>query len=179
MTTTVDPAQSTLLIIDLQDKLLPVINESQALLDNASKLMQCANLLSVPCVITEQLPDRLGATAQQIAAHHSGETLQKSAFSAAGEPELLQALAPRSQVVLLGTEAHVCVLQTALGLLDQDFVVWVVIDACGSRTAENKQAGLARLQSAGAMLVTTEMVIFEWLGDAAHPMFRDVLALIK
>ncbi len=179
MTTTIDPEQSTLLIIDLQDKLLPVIDESTALLGNAGKLMQCANLLSVPSVITEQLPDRLGGTAAQIAVHHSGEVLQKSAFSAARDPELLQVLAPRSQVVLLGTEAHVCVLQTALGLLDKGLVVWVVIDACGSRTAENKQAGLARMQAAGAMLVTTEMVVFEWLGDAKHPQFRDALALIK
>lgn len=179
MTTTIDAKHSTLLIIDVQDKLLPVIDAGQAVLDNATRLLQGANLLSVPSVLTEQLPDRLGATAAQLSAHHSGARFQKSAFSAARDPALLRALAPRSQVVLLGTETHVCVLQTALGLLDKGVVVWVVGDACGSRTAANKQAGLARMQAAGAMLVTTEMVLFEWLGDAAHPKFRDVLAVIK
>ncbi|WP_372827536.1 isochorismatase family protein [Polaromonas sp.] len=85
----------------------------------------------------------------------------------------------RGVVVMAGCEAHVCLLQTALGLLDEDFDVWVVTDACSSRTERNRDAAFDRLAGAGAELVTTEMVAFEWLGTAEHPAFRDVLALVK
>jgi nicotinamidase-related amidase len=81
--------------------------------------------------------------------------------------------------VLAGCEAHVCLLQTALGLLEEEFDVWVVTDACGSRTERNRDAAFDRLAAAGAELVTTEMVLFEWVRTADHPRFRDVLALVK
>lgn len=146
---------------------------------NTAKLLQCANLLELNTLVTEQLPDRLGETASEVMRYHHGPTFQKSSFSAANDANLLHYLEPKREVVILGTETHVCVLQTALKLLDLGYTVWVVSDACGSRTDANKQAGLARLQNAGATLVTTEMVIFEWLADAEHPKFRDALALIK
>lgn len=179
MTSSINQAQSTLLVIDLQKRLLPVIDDGQEVLGNAIKLLQCANLLDVNTVITEQLPDRLGDTVDEVQAHHQGPTFQKSAFSAANDPNLLHRLKPGREVVILGTETHVCVLQTVLKLLDLGYLAWVVSDACGSRTDANKQVGLARMQNAGATLVTTEMVIFEWLADAEHPKFRDALALIK
>ena len=179
MTGTINQAQSTLLIIDLQKKLLPVIDVSQEILSNAIKLIQCANLLNINTVSTEQLPDRLGKTVDEVQAHHQGLIFKKSTFSAANNPDLLDSLEPGREVVIFGTETHVCVLQTVLELLDLGYIVWVVSDACGSRHETNKQAGLARMQSAGATLVTTEMVIFEWLADAEHPRFREMLALIK
>jgi nicotinamidase-related amidase len=95
--------------------------------------------------------------------------LQKPAASA---PE-------RNSVVLAGVEAHVCVLQTALDLLEDEFEVWVVTDACSSRTERNRDAAYDRLAGAGAELVTTEMVLFEWLRTAEHPLFRDIQSLIK
>ena len=179
MTSSINQAHCTLLVIDLQKKLLPAIDGGQEVLGNAIKLLQCANLLDVNTVVTEQLPDRLGETADEVHAHHQGLTFEKSAFSAANDPNLLHSLESGREVVILGTETHVCVLQTVLKLLDLGYTVWVVSDACGSRTDANKQAGLARLQNAGATLVTTEMVIFEWLADAEHPKFRHALALIK
>ena len=86
---------------------------------------------------------------------------------------------PRGSIVIAGCEAHVCLLQTALQLLEEEFEVWVVADACGSRTERNRDAAFDRLAGNGAELVTTEMVAFEWLGSAEHPLFRDVHALIK
>ncbi|HZY15848.1 MAG TPA: isochorismatase family protein, partial [Ramlibacter sp.] len=85
----------------------------------------------------------------------------------------------RESLVLAGCEAHVCLLQTALGLLEQEQEVWVVTDACGSRSERNRDAAFDRLAGAGAELVTTEMVAFEWLRDAGHPRFREILELIK
>jgi len=85
----------------------------------------------------------------------------------------------RGVVVIAGCEAHVCLMQTALGLLEEDFDVWVVTDACSSRTERNRDAAFDRLAGAGAELVTTEMVAFEWLRTAEHPAFREVLGLVK
>ena len=87
--------------------------------------------------------------------------------------------AERGTIVIAGCEAHVCLLQTALELVEQEFDVWVVTDACSSRTERNRDAAFDRLAGAGAELVTTEMVAFEWLRTADHPLFRDVQALIK
>lgn len=179
MASTITPEQCTLLVIDLQERLLPAIEGGDDILKNTATLLQCANMFKINTVVTEQLPERLGSTAAQITEHHHGPTLHKFAFGAAKSFEFSHTLEPRREVVILGTETHVCVLQTALQLLDTGYTVWVVSDACGSRTNANKQAGLARMQNAGATLVTTEMVIFEWLADAEHPKFRNALALIK
>ena len=101
-------------------------------------------------------------------------------------PKHLQKIAPeaqegrsRSSIVIAGCEAHVCLLQTALDLLQEDFEVWVVTDACSSRSERNRDAAFDRLAGNGAELVTTEMVAFEWLGSAEHPVFKDVLGLVK
>jgi nicotinamidase-related amidase len=88
-------------------------------------------------------------------------------------------LTERESIVMAGCEAHICLLQTALDLLEDEFEVWVVTDACGSRTEHNRDAAFDRLASAGAELVTTEMVAYEWLRSAEHPAFREVLALVK
>jgi len=99
-------------------------------------------------------------------------------------PKHLQKVAPeaeeaRATIVIAGCEAHVCLLQTALDLLEEEFEVWVVTDACSSRTERNRDAAFDRLAGNGAELVTTEMVAFEWLGSAEHPAFKEVLGLIK
>jgi len=103
---------------------------------------------------------------------------QKAAAARLAESAALSS-EPRNTVVLAGCETHICVLQTALELLENDFEVWVVTDACGSRTERNRDAAFDRLAGNGAELLTTEMVACEWLRTAAHPLFRDVLALVK
>lgn len=194
-----EAAQSQLVLVDYQERLMPVIHDAEATLANAVRLAKLAHLVQVPVWGTEQNPLRLGPNAPEVRAL-CRDTLAKMHFSAAEEglgewlrppakppagnarslPKHMQKAAPeRSSIVIAGCEAHVCLLQTALGLLEDEFEVWVVTDACSSRTERSRDAAYDRLAGAGAELVTTEMVGFEWLGSCEHPAFREALALIK
>jgi nicotinamidase-related amidase len=197
-----DATESQLVLIDYQDKLMPVIHDGKQALANAIKLAKLAQLMEVPVWGTEQNPSRLGLNNAELKALCS-KTLEKMYFSAVPEglgewlrppakpqggnarslPKHLQKpqqQAPeRNMVVIAGCETHVCLLQTALELLEEEFDVWVVTDACGSRTERNRDAAFDRLAGAGAELVTTEMVMFEWLRTCEDPAFKDMLALVK
>ncbi|ALK08499.1 isochorismatase family protein [Blastochloris viridis] len=174
----IQAARSALLLIDFQGKLKPAIDSAEATLREAQRLAAVAQLIGVPTLVTEQTPDRLGPTVPELAAY-AARPLLKSTFDACAGSDLDQALGDASQAVVAGWEAHICVLQTALGLLAGGRRVYVVADAVSSRNPANKTAALARLAAAGAVVVTPEMVIFEWLADAKHPQFRDVLKLVK
>ena len=190
-----------LVLIDYQARLMPAIHDAPAVLANARRLAQMAKLFDVPVWGTEQNPTKLGATAESLAPL-CDRIVAKMAFSGADELQPLlappvaaprgnarslpkhlqkpQTAAPeRGTVVIAGCETHVCLLQTALMLLEAEWDVCVVTDACGSRTERNRDAAFDRLAGAGAELVTTEMVAFEWLGSCEHPAFKDVLGLIK
>jgi nicotinamidase-related amidase len=194
--------QSQLVLVDYQARLIPAVFESAATLANAVRLGTMAQILSVPVWGTEQNPSRLGENAPEIRAlcartlskmHFSGveeglgEWLRPPAKPVGGNarslPKHLQkpptATAERNAIVIAGWEAHVCLMQTALDLLEDEFEVWVVTDACSSRTERNRDAAFDRLAGAGAELVTTEMVAFEWLRTAEHSRFKDVMALVK
>ena len=197
-----DVLESQLVLVDYQTRLMPSIFESSSVLANAVRLGQIARLLEVPVWGTEENPSSLGPNTPEIRAL-CGQTLSKMQFSAVEEglgewlrppskppagnarslPKHLQkpqAGSPaRNTIVIAGCEAHVCLLQTSLDLLEDEFDVWVVTDACSSRTERNRDAAFDRLAGAGAELVTTEMVAFEWLRSAEHPAFKDVLALVK
>jgi nicotinamidase-related amidase len=197
-----DATESQLVLVDFQAKLMPAIHDGAAVLANARRLAQAAQLLDVPVWGTEQNPTRLGPSDADLRAL-CRKTLPKMQFSAAPDgltallrpparppagnarslPKHLQKTAQsepeRPSIVLAGCEAHVCLLQTALELIEDEFEVWVVTDACGSRTERNRDAAYDRLAGAGAELVTTEMVCFEWLRSCEHPAFKDVLALVK
>jgi nicotinamidase-related amidase len=170
-------SDSTLVLIDFQARLMPAIHEGAALVANAQRLVAAAGLLGVPIVMTEQNPAGLGGTVPELAG--AGPVIAKTSFDACVEGAFLEALAGDGQLVLCGCEAHVCLGQTALTLLAHRRHVAVVVDASGSRRPESKEASLARLARHGAEIVTTEMVIFEWLRDAAHPRFREALKLVK
>lgn len=195
--------ESQLVLVDYQARLMPAIHEGGAVLGNALRLARMAQLLEVPAWATEQNPTRLGENPAELRAL-CRKTLSKMHFSGAvdGLVELLrppvraqqggnarslprhlqkpaEASEQRNTLVVAGCEAHVCLLQTALDLLEEEFEVWVVTDACSSRTERNRDAAFDRLAGAGAELVTTEMVAFEWLRTAEHPLFKDVLSLIK
>ena len=199
-----DAEESQLVLVDYQAKLLPAIHEADFVLANAVRLAKIAQLLQVPVWATEENPQGLGATAEALQPLVAGRVVSKMAFdgssvllprlkpvakaaqggNARSLPKHLQKAAPapaavRESIVLAGCEAHVCLLQTALGLLEEELEVWIVTDACGSRSERNRDAAFDRLAGAGAELVTTEMVAFEWLRDAEHPRFKDVLALLK
>lgn len=175
-------ARSALVVIDVQERLCPVMEDPRRVLYNGARLLQGAGLLDVPVLCTEQYPKGLGPTMIDLRTLlPEGAVIEKTAFGSMGEAGFRHALSGlgRSQIVLCGIEAHVCVLQTALGLREAGFEVFVVADACGSRHADNARAGLDRMAQAGCSIVTTEMVLFEWLADKANPAFRDINALVR
>lgn len=198
-----DAADCQLVLVDYQARLLPALPEASSALANAIRLARMARALRVPVWGTEQNPAKLGTNDAELRGLCL-KTLPKMRFSAVEEglleclrppkkptsgnarslPRHLQKSAPsqeneRDTVVIAGCEAHVCLLQTALELIEQEIEVWVVTDACASRTERNRDAAFDRLAGAGAELVTTEMVAFEWLRTAEHPAFREFHGWIK
>ena len=197
-----DAELSQLVLVDYQTRLMPAIFEAPLVLANAVRLAQAAKMLQVPVWGTEQNPSKLGENPPELRSLCQN-TLAKMQFSGVEEglgewlrppikapagnarslPKHLQKPSntptERSSIVIAGCEAHVCLMQTALHLLEDEFEVWVVTDACSSRTERNRDAAFDRLAGAGAELVTTEMVVFEWLRSAEHQHFKMVQSLIK
>jgi len=175
-------AHSCLLVIDIQQRLLPAIAEPELVTGNTAVLMRAAQRLSVPVLLSEQYPRGLGPTVEQVAEFvPAGTTVAKEHFSCWSEPawrERFEGIA-RDQAVICGMESHVCVMQTALDLLSAGRRVFVVADAVSSRHVDSKARALDRMRDAGAAIVTTEMVVFEWLERAGTAEFKDLSALIK
>jgi nicotinamidase-related amidase len=170
-------AQSALMVVDMQNRLAPAIAGFSDVELQCRWLIEVAHQLNIPVLATEQYPHGLGVTVQNLLALlKTDQILEKIHFDATAEPAVQAWLADHKtkQVVLAGCEAHVCVLQTALGLLAQGVQVYLVVDAVGSRRASDKQLALARLQQAGAVLVSREMVAFEWLNRAGTEQFRTL-----
>jgi nicotinamidase-related amidase len=176
---TIDRERSALLIIDFQQRLMPAIEDGAAAVANARRLLQAAEMLHVPILFTEHNAGGLGPTVAELADFADGCLAHKVTFDACRMAGFLDRLEDRRDIVVAGCETHVCVMQTALGLLDAGRRVWLVRDAVGSRRSESKESAVSRLAKHGAEIVTTEMVVFEWLGSAEHPRFRDIIALIK
>jgi nicotinamidase-related amidase len=170
--------RTSLLVIDVQARLMPVIADGEGIVRNARRLLDAARLLGVPATFTEQNPDGLGSTISALSPLPA-EVVSKMTFNAARAPALASRLPRGHAVVVAGCEAHVCVLQSVLGLLSGGHRVHVVSDAIGSRDPDNKAAGIARMASHGAEVVTTEMVVFEWLETCEHPRFKEALGIIK
>lgn len=174
----IDRERSFLLVIDFQSRLVPAIHESDAAVRNARRLADAAAMMGVPRLFTEQNPRGLGPTVAELPVG-ADQVVHKQAFSACGEKGFLDRVPAGGHVVVAGCEAHVCVLQTVLDLLDASRTTFVVRDAIGSRHPGNKDAALRRMERHGAEIVTTEMVVFEWLRTAEHPRFREATALIR
>jgi nicotinamidase-related amidase len=175
-------ARSGLLVVDIQERLLPAMSEPDRVVQNAVRLIKGAAILDVPVFATEQYRKGLGGTVPEVAAALAGTApVEKVAFSACGVPGFLAALKARqvSDAILCGIEAHVCVAQTCLDLLDAGFRVFVTADAVSSRTPENHRLGLERMRDAGAVIVSTEMVLFELLEQAGTERFKRILELVK
>ncbi|MCW9034851.1 MAG: hydrolase [Rhodospirillales bacterium] len=174
--------QCCLILIDMQERLAPAIHEGDKAVANGVILMKAATRLEVPQVVTRQYPKGLGDSVPDIAAlTPQGAVFDKTHFACTQEPGFTQQVngLGREKIVVAGMEAHVCVLQTVLGLRSEGKDVYVVADAISSRTQANKEAALVRMRDAGAHLVTTEMVVFEWLEKAGTPEFKELSALIK
>ncbi|WP_375459179.1 isochorismatase family protein [uncultured Enterovirga sp.] len=173
------PPPSLLLVIDFQSRLMPSIAEGAEAVAHARRLLDIAALLDVPVVYTEENPAGLGRTVADLAPAPSARVLSKMYFDAWREPDVRAAIPDGMEIVVVGCEAHVCVLQTVLGLRSSGRSVKVVRDAIGSRRIESRDAAIARMDRHGAEIVTAEMVAFEWLVTAEHPRFKDVIALVK
>lgn len=173
--------ESRLLIVDMQEKLLPVINGHESVLANCMKLIEAAKILDVPATATEQYPKGLGSSVAQVAERVSDrpEKIEFSCLncldwnSTASDPE------GRFKVVVAGIESHVCVLQTVLDLLSQGFRVFVAADAVGSRKPGDREIALQRMASSGAVLTTSESVLFEWCERAGTPEFKEISRLVR
>lgn len=169
--------RSCLLIIDLQEKLMAAMPDREILLANSAWLIRLATELGIPVLASEQYPKGLGPTAPAVRELLPTTALmEKTSFSCAAEPACWKRMTAggHAQWILAGAEAHVCVLQTALGLLEAGREVYVVADCTASRRAQDYQLALARLQAEGARIVSREMVAFEWLHRAGTEQFRDI-----
>lgn len=178
----IDRRQSLLLIVDIQERLAPAIHQSGPLIASNALLLDAAGRLGVPVAASEQYVRGLGPTVAALQPLPADAwRFEKIHFSCTREPGFLERLAQygRRQVLVTGTETHVCVLQTVLGLLDAGYTVFLIEDATSSRTPENRAAAIARMRDAGARIVTTEMVLFEWLERAGTDEFRALLPLIR
>jgi nicotinamidase-related amidase len=172
-----------LLVIDIQEKLLPPIYEKERLLRNSQLLIRLANILSLPLMATTQYVKGLGQIVPEIAALLPGVTaVDKLEFGCFGNGEFCSNVARmhgRDTLLLCGMETHICVLQTALGGLNQGHRVHVAADAVSSRTELNWKLGLGRMRDAGAVISSTEMIIYELLGKSGSPQFKEMLKYLK
>lgn len=172
---------SVLVIIDMQERLVPAMQAPARTIRNTKTLLAAAGEIGVPVIMTEQYPKGLGATVPELKPTADTIVLPKMHFSCMEDADFARAFRrfDRKQAVIAGMEAHICVVQTAASLIEEGYEVFVVSDATASRTLESEQACIARLNASGVGIVTTEMVVFEWLGQAGTPAFKRLLPLIK
>jgi nicotinamidase-related amidase len=178
-----DKDKTALVVVDLQEKLVPAISEKERVLKNALLLMHAASVLEIPIVLTTQNKKGLGATLPEVVDAAPGvEAIDKVSFGCFGDDRFLArlaALAPRKQLVVAGIESHICVAQTVLGALAHRYEVHVATDATGSRSEANRQVGLHRMEQAGALLSSSEMAIYELLRRSDGDAFKRILPRLK
>ena len=172
---------SVVLIIDIQEKLLNAVFNKEILQKKSEIITKTAGILNLPVIITEQYPQGLGSTIESIKNTVDAQIFEKNTFSALDNNEICKTIkfAGRKQIVLYGIETHICVSQTANALIGAGYEVNVISDACGSRVLFEHAAGLDRMKSNGANIITTEIALFEWLRGSKHPNFKEIQALIK
>jgi nicotinamidase-related amidase len=177
------PEDCALAVIDIQEKLLPAIYEKDRLVRNVQLLVRLADILSLPIVVSTQYVKGLGPTVEEISSLlPPAKTVDKLEFGCFGNGEYcstVAGLANRNTLLFCGVESHICVMQTALGALNQGLNVHVAADAVSSRTELNWKLGLNRMQAAGAVLSSTEMMIYELLGKSGTPAFKEMLKHLK
>jgi len=179
MITTEDTA---LVLIDVQEKLIPAMLNKEALLDNLKRMVKGARILGLPILLTEQNPAGLGPTVPEIAELLPNEKpVNKFSFSSCGTEQFIKEIKAvnRQNILIVGMEAHVCVYQTAADLANLNYDVQVVADAVASRTLENKQIGLEKSKAAGAGITSTEIALFELLKIAKGDKFKEIIKIVK
>ena len=179
-----DAAQCALIVVDIQEKLLPPIFNKETMVKNSQLLIRLAKILSIPVMVTTQYSKGLGATVPEIAELLADvRPTDKLEFGCFGSDEFRSGLKKlpgnRNTVLLCGMEAHICVTQTALGALNDGYLVHVASDAVGSRSEWNWKVGLDRMRAAGAIISSTEMMMYELLRCSGTPQFKELLPFIK
>ena len=173
---------TVLVVIDIQGNLYQSMDDKLFLLENNRKILQGVPLFGIPVIVTEQIPAKLGPTIPEISELlQSVKPLAKECFSCWLDPSFVKEIQAcnREEILVTGIEAHVCVYQTVMDLLAAGFRVHVAADAVSSRTARNREIGIARMRDAGAAIVSTEMVLFELLKTAANDRFKDIFKIVK
>jgi nicotinamidase-related amidase len=176
--------QCALIVVDIQEKLLPPIFQKEQLLRNSQLLVRAAGVLKIPAILSTQYAKGLGKTAPEIASLlPETEAIDKDRFSCFGSDlfcTLLKRLpGNRNTLLLCGMESHICVMQTALAALREGYLVHVASDAVSSRTEWNWKIGLERMRSAGAVISSTEMMIYELMRSSSSPAFKEMLPYLK
>jgi nicotinamidase-related amidase len=178
-----DTQSCTFVLVDVQEKLTPLVYDPEKLLNNCSILLDAARILEIPVLWLEQYPRGLGHTVEVLAQrlNSSSQAVEKIAFSGCHEEACKNRLRDlgRDQCVVMGIEAHVCVYQTVIDLLAEGKQVQVVVNAVSSRDSANKSVALRRMEQEGARLTTVEMILFELLRGSKHHCFKEIQGLIK
>ena len=176
--------QSFFMFIDIQERLLNAVFNKALVENKTSVLIKAANLLNLPIIVTEQYPIGLGKTVEPIKTilnEENSKIFEKTSFDALNEPEIynhIQELG-KKQVILSGIETHICVHQTAYSFIKAGYEVFVISDACGSRSENEYRAGMSRMKDNGVQILTTEIAIYEILKGAHHEQFKEIQKLIK
>jgi len=172
---------TALLVIDIQERLMPVIYESDKIFANVNKLLKGASILNLETIVTEQYPKGLGNTCKEIELSEGLNVIEKTCFSSMLSTEVNDQLKLTNvkSLIICGVEAHICVLKTALDALKEGYEVHIVADAVSSRTFENKQLAIKRLRHAGAYICSVEMILFQLLDYAGTEEFKAISKLIK
>lgn len=173
--------ETVFILIDIQEKFLPVIYEIQTVINNANKLIKGAFILKIPLIVTEQYPKGLGHTVDSISLGNNQEIIEKIHFDCFGCDkfvERINVIKPKS-LVLFGIESHVCVLKTCLSAISNGYDVHIVADAVSSRTLENKIIAIERMRQSGAFIVSTEMILFQLIDQAGTDEFKEINKLVK
>ena len=173
---------SLLVVIDIQESLAQVMHEKNVLFENLQKIIKGTGILGIPMIVTEQVPEKLGATIPEISSLLDNvRPIPKASFSCCGEDRFMTELGgiQRKQILVAGIESHVCVYQTTVDLIRMGYGVQIITDCISSRTAENRTLGIERMKDEGAKITSTEMVLFELLKAARGDRFREISRLVK
>ena len=168
-----------LLVIDIQERLIPVIHQYEEVIRNANILLKGMEILGVPVIITEQYPKGLGNTCKEILLGEDAKVMEKITFSCLANDYIKESVQSKKQIIICGVEAHICVLKTALDLLDEGYQVHLITDAVSSRKKENKQVAIERMKQSGVFVSSTEMILFQLLDKAGTDEFKLISKLIK
>ena len=174
--------KAVLVVVDVQGKLATLMYDKDNFYDNVVRMIKGAQVLELPIIWNEQLPDKLGETVEPVKQALAGQKLfVKKSFSCCGNPEFMKALEAtgRRQVILVGMESHVCVYQTARDLLNGGYEVYLAVDAVSSRSPENKETGIRSMTALGAKLTCVEMALFEMLVIAEGDRFKQCIKIVK